>query len=487
MIYQELEDKLKNSPSLKLLRTKRSAFILSFLKQEFKDNNEISVGADRLLDELAAFIDKYLNPEEEEDILIKNSPDSLSKAKRFLDLWSEESWLRNYVDDNTKRIYYVLTKHTEKVFQILEVLKDKDFVGAESKFQDIFLKLEDIVNNSIADPESRISELERQKKEIEQEIERINKQGIVKHYEDYQIKTRIDDVYRLTNELVGDFKEVEDNFRDITKSIYEKQAEHSYTKGNLLGYAFDSVDKLKESDQGKSFFSFWHFLLNDNEQNNLRNLVEKSISTLEKRNIIVNDKFLRRIKTLLHSAGQKVLESNDRLGEKLTKVISERNSADNKKSRDTIRDIRLLALKLSEYQLPEDCGITLELDAEIFLPIERPLAKQSSVNQYDDIQPISAVTPQDIDRLTLLYNPRLIDRKVLANNVRELLKDNEKVSLAEVLEKYPLNKGLSELVAYITLSDVTQKMEINYSKSELLNFDLENKKYLEAPQIIYLK
>ena len=137
MIYQELEDKLKNSPSLKLLRTKRSAFILSFLKQEFKDNNEISVGADRLLDELAAFIDKYLNPEEEEDILIKNSPDSLSKAKRFLDLWSEESWLRNYVDDNTKRIYYVLTKHTEKVFQILEVLKDKDFVVAESKFQEI--------------------------------------------------------------------------------------------------------------------------------------------------------------------------------------------------------------------------------------------------------------------------------------------------------------------------------------------------------------
>ena len=150
------------------------------------------------------------------------------------------------------------------MFQILEILKDKDFVGAESKFLDIFLKLEDIVNNSIADPESRIKDLKRQKQEIEQEIERINKQGIVKHYEDYQIKTRIDDVYRLTNELVGDFKEVEDNFREITKNIYEKQAEHSYTKGNLLGYAFDSVDKLKESDQGKSFFSFWHFLLNDN-------------------------------------------------------------------------------------------------------------------------------------------------------------------------------------------------------------------------------
>ena len=239
MIYQELEDKLKNSPSLKLLRAKRSSFILSFLHQEFKEKNEISIIGDRLIDELAAFSDKFLVTDEEEDTLIKNSPDSISKAKRLLDIWTEENWLRNYVDDSSKKIFYVLTKHTEKVFQILEVLKDKDFVGAESKFQDIFIKLEDIVSNSISDPQSRITDLERQKRQIEKEIERINSQGVVKHYEDYQIKTRLEDVYRLTNELVGDFKEVEDNFREITKNIYEKQAQNSFTKGNLLGYAFD--------------------------------------------------------------------------------------------------------------------------------------------------------------------------------------------------------------------------------------------------------
>ena len=486
MIYQELEDKLKNSPSLKLLRAKRSSFILSFLHQEFKEKNEISIIGDRLIDELAAFSDKFLVTDEEEDTLIKNSPDSISKAKRLLDIWTEENWLRNYVDDSSKKIFYVLTKHTEKVFQILEVLKDNDLVGAESKFQDIFIKLEDIVSNSISDPQSRITDLERQKRQIEKEIERINSQGVVKHYEDYQIKTRLEDVYRLTNELVGDFKEVEDNFREITKNIYEKQAQNSFTKGNLLGYAFDSVDKLKESDQGKSFFSFWHFLLNDNEQSNLKNLVEKSITILEKREINANEKFLRRIKSLLHSAGQKVLESNDRLGEKLTKVIAEKNNSDNKKSRDTIRDIRILALKLSETQLPDDCGIVLEFEPELGLPIERPLAKESTKNVYD-IEPLSAMTPQDLDRLTLLYNPRLIDRKILANNVREVLKTKDRVSLSEIITKYPLEKGLSELIAYITLSEVTQKMEVDYNKKELLNFDNNNKRFLEAPQIIYLK
>ena len=182
----------------------------------------------------------------------------------------------------------MLNKPTEKCIQMLGELKDQDFVVAESKFQDIFIKVEDIVSNSSSDPQSRITDLERQKRQIEKEIERINSRGVVKHYEDYQIKTRLEDVYRLTNELVGDFKEVEDNFREITKNIYEKQAQNSFTKGNLLGYAFDSVDKLKESDQGKSFFSFWHFLLNDNEQSNLKNLVEKSITILEKREINTN-------------------------------------------------------------------------------------------------------------------------------------------------------------------------------------------------------
>ena len=154
----------------------------------------------------------------------------------------------------------------------------------------MLFRSEDIVNNTDNDPDSRIKDLERKKAEIEREIEQIKRKGVVKQYENFQIKSRIEDVYRLTNELVGDFKEVEDNFKDITKNIYEKQALNTFSKGNLLGYAFDSVDKLKESDQGKSFYTFWHFLMNDKEQQNLKNLVERSITTLDERGIENKDR-----------------------------------------------------------------------------------------------------------------------------------------------------------------------------------------------------
>ncbi|MEG0948724.1 MAG: DUF3375 domain-containing protein [Bacteroidales bacterium] len=483
MRYEEIEEKLRVSPSLKFLRSRNAALMISFFDEQFKAKNEVALPYDYLIKELAFLIEQthYID---EEDEAQPQTLDAMAKAKRYLEYWTEENWLRNYIDESTKKVFNVLTKHTERVFQMLESLRDREFVGTESKFRDIFFKLEDIVSNSIVDPEARIAELERQKDTIQKEIDKIRKEGVVKTYENFQIKSRMDDVFRLTNELVGDFKEVEENFREITKNIYERQALQTYTKGNLLGYAFDSVDKLKESDQGKSFYSFWHFLMNESDQSNLRDLIEKSISAMEDRGLSTNDKYLRRIKTLLHSAGQKVLESNDQLGEKLSRVIAEKNSNENKKSRETIQEIRLMALQLSDTELPEDCGITLELEAQIFLPLERKLAEGQIINEYD-IQPQVAQQTADLKALTRLFNPNLIDRKKLAKNVKSLLADRPEVTLREVLENYPLEKGLSELVAYITLNDHTQKVRVNEKVTEPLRFDDENNKYLEAPQIIY--
>lgn len=485
MRYDDIEEKLKLSPSLKFLRSRKAALMICFFDEQFKSRNEIALPHDHLVSELAILIDRiHYTDDEDDEIFDILSLDTVSKAKRYLERWTEENYLRNYIDDTTKKVYLVLTKHSERVFQMLELLRDREFIGTESKFKDIFYKLEDIVNNTIVDPEHRIAELERQKSAIQKEIDKIRKEGVVHCYEDFQVKSRIDDVYRLTNELVGDFKEVEDNFREITKNIYEKQAQNTFTKGNLLGYAFDAVDRLKESDQGKSFYSFWHFLLNESDQNNLRSLVDKSISALNERGIHYNEKFLRRIKSFLHSAGQKVLESNDQLGEKLGKVISEKNRNERKKSRETINEIRLLALKLTHLDLPEDCGITLDLDPELSLPMERRLGEEQIANTYDLIPKVAA-QKADLKSLTKLFNPNLIDRKGLVKNVRSLLKEKEEVSLREVIEKYPLQKGLGELVAYITLTDHSHHVMVNEKITEELLFDSENRKYLEAPQIIY--
>ena len=484
MKYDEIEEKLRISPSFKLLRSRHAALMISFFNEHFKEANEIAQPYDYLVRELAAILDQ--TSFDDDDYPANQNLDQISKSKRLIEKWTEENWLRNYIDESNKKVYNVLTKHTEKVFQIIEMLKDREFVGTESKFKDIFFKLEDVVRNAQVDPAVRIAELEKQKEQIDQEIQKIKAEGQVSSYEDYQIKSRMDEVYRLTNELVGDFKEVEDNFKDITKGLYEKQALQTFTKGDLLGYAFDSVDKLKESDQGKSFYSFWQFLMNESEQYNLRMLIQRSIDALQDRGLDTNTKYLRKIKTLLHGAGLKVLESNDQLGEKLSRVIAEKNSGENKKSRETIQQIRLMALQLSEQELPGDCGISLELETQIHLPIERKLCEVQTANEYA-IQPKRAAQTTDLKALGRLFNPNLIDKKRLNNQIHTLLTAREEISLREVIEHYPLEKGLSELVAYITLSNQWKKVEVNEAVTEAILFDGENQKYLETPQIVYKK
>ena len=66
---------------------------------------------------------------------------------------------------------------------------------------------------------------------------------------------------------------------------------------------------------------------------------------------------------------------------------------------------------------------------------------------------------------------------------------NEKgvVTLQEVLNEYPVSKGLAEVLGYISLVQTTDKFFIKENETEYLKFDFENEKYLKVPQVIFSK
>ena len=51
------------------------------------------------------------------------------------------------------------------------------------------------------------------------------------------------------------------------EEIYQKHADSSLSKGDILQFTFDALQELKESNQGKSFYAFWRFLMNAALQN----------------------------------------------------------------------------------------------------------------------------------------------------------------------------------------------------------------------------
>ncbi|GAB6013044.1 DUF3375 domain-containing protein [Viscerimonas tarda] len=485
MDYQKLEIQLKSAPSLKLLRSRNAPLILSFLYSQFKEQGEISISNEKLVSQLAWYLEE-LNYSDEDDDLTSFGTDNYERAKKYIESWTNDNFLRNYMDDTEKTIYNVLTQHTERVFQMLDLLQERKFVGTESKFKDIFNKLKELVDNNTEDPKKKIEELEERKKKIDEEIRRIRRDGNVVKFEDYQIQSRFEDISRLTNELIGDFKEVEDIFKMITRDIYEKQSQYDLSKGKILHYTFDALDTLKESDQGKSFYAFWSFLIDEDSQDTLKILIKQVSDILEDRGIEYNNRNLKRIKTILFQSGRKVLDSNNLLAEKITRVIADKHLLESRKIRETIAEIKQISLRLIEHKIPEDYGIEIELGAKIDMPMERKLGEEKSIPEFD-ILPETFNSKADLESMSNIFNPDSINIKELIGNINSLLIEKQQVTLGQVIEKYPISKGLSELIGYISLINFSEKYFVNEEISDLLLFDIEKNKYLKIPQIIYCR
>ena len=85
-----------------------------------------------------------------------------------------------------------------------------------------------------------------------------------------------------------------------------------------------------------------------------------------------------------------------------------------------------------------------------------------------------------------LYSHIYVDKENLIGNVkRELLKKNE-ISLGEIIQKYPLKYGLTELISYFVIGQkVTIKTEEGqYEYIEYINLE-QNKVKAKIPKIIY--
>ncbi len=89
-----------------------------------------------------------------------------------------------------------------------------------------------------------------------------------------------------------------------------------------------------------------------------------------------------------------------------------------------------------------------EAAATIALPFERPLF-------LPPVKPVIAADVLDADasdiNADVLFEQFVVDRLKLESQIKQLLQQNEQVSLREVIEVYPVEKGLAELVAYFRL------------------------------------
>ena len=80
--------------------------------------------------------------------------------------------------------------------------------------------------------------------------------------------------------MVGEFSQLEENFRDIMVEISKKQSEESYSKIKILSLSLDMHNELKNSPQGQSFEGFWNYI-STNRVDELSTLSEGILDQIE--------------------------------------------------------------------------------------------------------------------------------------------------------------------------------------------------------------
>lgn len=476
---------LDTSPSVSLLRLRNREMIIEFLVKTFS-NKQGSISSENIHSQLADFLEgQRIEIDEESEINFFDTYEE--KAKKYIQNWTNNGFLTNYPDEQGE-VFYELSAHSSKTIDWLASLKKEEFVGTESKFNNILNQLKELVEFTNEDTEKRIELLEEKKLEIEQQIQRIKIGEDVKVFEEFEIVPRFNQLNQSAKELLSDFKEVEDNFKEITKGIYQKHSDGSLTKSDILAFTFDALDELKDSQQGKSFYAFWSFILNPDLQNKWENLAKELYNTLEEKAIPVNDSFLKGMKNHLYNSGRKVYKANDKMAEKLSRIIRENESSNSEATKKIIQEIKKQLVEISKSKNKPDISFELETLTEINIPFERKLTKEQSEDvTYTNRPEIANEDITSSNQLGRLFSQSNIDKELLRKRIKDILREKSQTTLLDVVENYGgLEKGLPELFGYIGIVKEFKHI-INPYKTQSIIFDADNRKQIKIPEIILTK
>lgn len=479
MDHDYLEKLKQTHPTLRLLSAGNAPLIISFLFRVFIQPNQRSLPQS----DLTTRLDDYLYSLHE----IHGEDKYPGTARQYLEDWAggKTPYLRKYYTDLSDEPEFDLTPATEKAVEWLQSLEVRQFVGTESRLLTVFELLREIVRRTQLDPEARIAELERQKADVEAEIARI-RSGVIEPYDPTQIKERYFQVEETARRLLSDFRQVEYNFRALDRETRERIATSDQTKGRLLDEIFREQDVIWDSDQGKSFRAFWEFLMSAPRQAELAELLEKVYALADIRTLSP-DPFLSEIKFSLLDAGEKVYKTNNLLVEQLRKYLDDQAYMENKRIMELVRRIEKRAVEIKAAPPTErDFAELDDFKPDFDLVMARTLFTPTK-NPKIDAEPI-IVGEADVDARGL-YLQSHVDEAVLRANIRKSLQSRSQISLRQLMEEFPVRKGLAEVVAYLNIADKDDKALVSEDESEIILATMENGQVrkIDMPKVIFTR
>ena len=459
MDYATLEALRAHHPAWRLLRSDHATLIASFLHRAFVAPNVRVLAAADLAETL-----------EDELFAIREQVGAESFPKPALDYlndWAspEKGWLRKFYRQGSDEAQFDLMPATEKAIAWLGTLVERSFVGTESRLLTLFELLKQMSEGSEADPARRITELQVRRAAVDAEIAQVLA-GDIPMLDATGLKDRFQQFMQISRELLGDFREVEHNFRQLDRRVRERIALWEGSKGALLNEIMGERDAIADSDQGKSFRAFWDFLMSSRRQEELTERLEQ-ILALPAVHELQPDSRTRRIHYDWLEAGEHTQRTVAQLSQQLRRFLDDQAWLENKRIMDILHGIESKALAVRGRPPTGPIMEIADTAAAIELPMERPLHTPA---HKPKITQLTLETGEiDLDA-SALYGQIVVDKALLARNIRHALQARSQITLKELSADYPLQNGLAELVAYLQLGSEQFNTSVNETAGESITW-----------------
>ena len=472
----------QNHPAWRLMNSPHAPLVVSFLQRVFiKPNERVIAQADlveKLEDDLFALRERL-------------GADAFPKAALgYLNDWAgnDKGWLRKFYRQDSDEPYFDLTPATEKAIAWLGTLTERAFVGTESRLLTLFELLKQINAGSEADPEARITELQSRRDEIDAEIARV-RDGDMPLLDDTALRDRFQQFIAISRELLSDFREVEHNFRALDRGVRERIALWEGGKGELLEDIMGERDAIASSDQGRSFRAFWDFLMSSARQEEFSDLLERVLA-LPAVAELKPDARTRRAHYDWLEAGEHTQRTVAQLSQQLRRFLDDQAWLENRRIMDILRSIESKALGVRATPPSGEFTAIAATGADIVLPMERPLYTPALKSRIADL--VLEAGAVDMDAAAL-FSQVVVDKAGLSAHIRRALQGAPQVTLRELCERWPLQHGLAELVAYLELACEGFNSTIDEAAEDIIVWWGEDRdggeqtKQAHLPRVIFIR
>lgn len=484
MTHDKITQLLRTHRTVTLIAADNAPLIISFLFKSFKQNNE-GVRSEVINEkDLTSSLSDYLYFLNHDD---KKYPKT---AKQYLTDWANAGFIRKYPGPGDDYMYE-LTASTENAFKWIDSLDKREFVGQESRLKNLFETIKELSSKSRLDYVLRLKELEEKKSRIEREIQDV-KNGKMDVLDDRQIKEHYFLIEEMAKALLSDFKQVEQNFRDLDRKFRQEIITTTNVKGKVLEGLFERQRNLLEEDQGRSFTAFWEFLLSQSKQDEFEKLIADVLELPAVQEVQRDTFTIANLRNDLIDSGDRTKRSTNSLLEQLRKYLEHKSFTENKRIYDNIQGMLKLITtrqdidftKMNLLQIDDIVDIDLTLAYDWSVRGFRPPAKISFSNQ----QPEEGLNTSDD---TPLFDQVEISTQELRSNIRTALRNRSHIRFTDLVKEFEISKGVAEVVAYLDIASTERSKHIvdggEFDVVDVKNAFTDKIFKLKVPRITFCK